>query len=94
MIQFDLKIENLPFLTEERDENIDKIFRLKESLKAWKKTYNKSAFYNCSEKAKLVKLTDKQNIVSSTNNKISDLVIRNMKIDELIWKKHLLLNQS
>ena len=94
MIQFDLKMENIPFLVEERDENIDKIFRLKESLSAWKKTYRKSAFYNCSEKAKQVKLTDKQNIIESTNNKISDLVIRNMKIDDLLWKKHLLLNQS
>lgn len=93
MLQFDLKIENIPFLVDERNHNIDAIEACWKRLRYWKQTYLKTKWTsNNIDKETLQK--DYRIILTEITDKIADLIIRNMMIDDLIWMKHLQRNQS
>lgn len=92
-MEFDLKIENIPFLVDERNHNIDAIEANWQKLNYWKKTYLKTK-WTSNNIDKVTSQNDYRIILTEITDKIADLTIRNMMIDDLIWMKHLLLNQS
>lgn len=84
----DLRIEYIPFLVDERDHNIDEIGRLKERRKQWIKTFRKSIVTR-SNRVNLDQMkSDHIAVIRNIDDKISDLMIRNLQIDNLIWLKH------
>jgi len=93
MLQFDLKIENIPFLVDERNHNIDAIEANWQKLKYWRKTYLKTKLAS-NNTYKETSQKDYRIILTEITDKIADLTIRNMMIDDLIWMKHLQRNQS
>jgi hypothetical protein len=92
-MEFDLKIENIPFLVDERNHNIDKIQACWKKMDYWRKTYMKTSWSKKTVDVKTLS-NDYKIIITDLTNKIADLTIRNMKIDDLIWQKNLMLNHS
>lgn len=90
-MEFDLKIENIPFLVDERNHNIDKIEACWKKMDYWQKTYMKTLWSKKTLDEKTL-LNDYKIIITELTNKIADMTIRNMKIDDLIWQKNLMRN--
>lgn len=92
-MEFDLKIENIPFLVDERNHNIDAIEACWKRLRYWKQTYLKTK-WTSNNIDKDTSAKDYRIILTEITDKIADLNIRNLHIDNLIWQKYLQLNQS